>query len=163
MSEHVVGMLTAVGDVFTLFEDDKPPAKRDAPNIEGKPIFQSDNAIKCSTNTELKCLLHGDLEKANPDLKNNPETGAPYDEDGPYDDEAKARLLKRMGSREPYTVTTDTGSFTLRSATYPAGANGDNLLVANPNAGHYGGENPADCEVSDILLYLSGLSLTMVA
>lgn len=65
------------GDVYSTYEDNKAPAKRDAPNIDGKPIFASKGAIKCSEGEELKCLLLGNLTQFDEDLKNDPETGKP--------------------------------------------------------------------------------------
>lgn len=59
-------------------------------------------------------------------------------------------MLKRDGGRRTFTVTHNTGSFTMRSPTYPAGANGENLARVNPGAGHYGAEDPYDCENSEV-------------
>ena len=36
----------------------------------------------------------------------------------------------------------------MRSPTYPAGRNGAVLEGINPQAGHYGAEDPFDCDVS---------------
>lgn len=43
----------AKGKVFTLYNDHKEPAKRDAPKIDDPPIFESKNAIKCSADTGM--------------------------------------------------------------------------------------------------------------
>lgn len=116
--------------------------------------------MKCSIDTELKCLRLSDLVQFDPDLENDPETGQPYDEDGP--DEPTAALDKRTGSSRDYTIRTRNGRFTMRSPTYPAGANGDILAELNNNAGYYGAEDPEDCEVSQKMLaspFLHVLSL----
>jgi len=61
-------------------------------------------------------------------------------------------MVRRDGGGRDYTVTTNTGTFTMRSPTYPAGRNGAVLEGVNPQAGHYGAEDPFDCEVSIFIL-----------
>ena len=43
----------------------------------------------------------------------------------------------------------------MRSPSYPAGRNGAVLEALNPQAGHYGAEDPFDCDVSIYILSLS--------
>ncbi len=62
------------GTVYSLYDDSKPPAKRDAPNIDGTPIFDSKDAVSCSAEEELKCVLLSKLSDYDSTLKNDPET-----------------------------------------------------------------------------------------
>lgn len=62
------------GTVYSLYDDSKPPAKRNAPNLDGTPIFDSKDAVSCSAGEELKCVLLSKLSDYDSTLKNDPET-----------------------------------------------------------------------------------------
>ena len=137
------------GEVYQLYNDNTfpdprkaPPASNpgDAPKPSEKPLFDSEGIVSCSK-VRIECLLPSELEKFDPDLKNDPETGKPYDEDAP-----DRRLLERTGNGRDFTVRTTSGSFVMRSPRYPAGHNGESLIEANPNAAHWGPAEPFDCE-----------------
>lgn len=67
-------LLGKKGTVYTLYDDNKTPAKRDAPNIDGTPIFDSKSAVSCSADVELECVVLSKLSDYDPTLKNDPET-----------------------------------------------------------------------------------------
>lgn len=96
---------------------------------------------------ESKCLPLSELSKYDEDLDNDPETGQPYNED---EAGAGTQLSKRDGSPRKYTIRFHNGEFTMESLWYPAGRNGDRLLEENSNAGHYGPEDPDDCENTEV-------------
>ena len=62
------------GTVHSLYENNKTPFKRDSPNIDGTPIFDSKGAVSCSVEEELKCVVLSKLSDYDSTLKNDPET-----------------------------------------------------------------------------------------
>ena len=140
------------GNVNILFDGNVSPGKRDAPDIDGKPLFDSTDVVSCGGDSKLVCLEPSELLKVDPSLKDDPETGQPY--------EGKS-LQKRVGNSRPYRVRTGNGNdFIINSPTYPNGDNGADLLAENPNAGHYSAEDPFDCEVCNSKAGILSRSLT---
>lgn len=71
------GLVGNKGKVFSLYEYNKPPAKREAPGLDGEPVFISKDIMQCITTEELICLPLSNLNQFDEDLKNDPETGKP--------------------------------------------------------------------------------------
>ena len=67
-------LLGQKGTVYSLYDDNKAPAKRDAPKIDGIPIFDSKSAVSCSADVELECVVLSKLSDYDPTLENDPET-----------------------------------------------------------------------------------------
>ena len=67
-------LLGKKGTVYSLYDDNKAPAKRDAPNIDGTPIFDSKSAVSCSGDVELECAVLSKLSDYDTTLENDPET-----------------------------------------------------------------------------------------
>ena len=67
-------LLGKKGTVYSLYDDNRAPAKRNAPNIDGTPIFDSKKAVSCSADVELECVVLSKLSNYDPTLENDPET-----------------------------------------------------------------------------------------
>lgn len=67
-------LLGKKGTVYSLYNDNKAPAKRDAPNIDGTPIFDSKGAVSCTAEVKLECVPLSKLSDYDSTLKIDPET-----------------------------------------------------------------------------------------